>query len=131
MLSIGVRIDTRNNFGQTPLLIACCRTYSGVAIPNIMLDAGADPNAVDDNGWTCLHGAALSINIGLCKLLLSKGANIKCSDKMNVSPLLAACRGINNTQYGVSPPINELLQLLELFISYGANISQFDLIDGI
>jgi ankyrin repeat protein len=40
-----------------------------------LLDAGADPNWLDELGWTALHHAVDARHIGVARLLLSRGAD--------------------------------------------------------
>ncbi len=42
----------------------------------LLLEAKANPNHIDDNGWTLLHVAAFINNVSTIKLLLKYGANI-------------------------------------------------------
>jgi len=45
------------------------------ALAKILLDAGADPNGREDNGFTALHSAAQNGDVELVRLLLSRGAD--------------------------------------------------------
>jgi len=61
----------------------------------LLLDAGADPNAKEDVfGLTPLHGAAGNVTPEICQLLLDRGAassvNVCCDDEFEWSPLAAA-----------------------------------------
>ena len=56
--------------GATPLLLAA-RTGSLEAV-EMLLDDGANMEAVDDRLDTALHGAASTANLGPCKLLLER-----------------------------------------------------------
>lgn len=48
-----------------------------------VLAAGADVCAADSNGWTPLHHAADKGWLDICKILLSKGANVDAKDNSN------------------------------------------------
>lgn len=43
---------------------------------NRLRERGADPNAVDNEGWTPLHRAVLEGHIEICGALLAKGADV-------------------------------------------------------
>ena len=54
-----------------------------------MLDAGADPNARDEYGWTPLHRAAAWSNEdpAVVKALVDAGADIEVRDEDDKTPL--------------------------------------------
>lgn len=59
-----------------------------------LLDAGANIESVDQNGWTVLHIAASKGNIAIVEVLLKRGAAINATTNANQTPLLmAACNG--------------------------------------
>jgi ankyrin repeat protein len=60
------------------------------------LDAGADPNSLDEQGWTALNYAAGRGDVAMVKLLLERGADIFKTGRDNKTPhriALAAGRG--------------------------------------
>jgi ankyrin repeat protein len=61
-----------------------------VETTRILLEAGADPNARQQNGYTPLHEAVLTGNTELARLLLAHGANPHLSDDDGDSPLQLA-----------------------------------------
>jgi ankyrin repeat protein len=59
----------------------------------LLLDLGADPNAVDDNGETAMHGAAYQSRPKVVQLLAEGGANINVWNRKNKhgwTPLMIA-----------------------------------------
>jgi len=69
--------------------------YGDVSMFQLLLDAGADPNAKEDvDGRTPLHGAAGNATPEICQLLLDRGAassvNVCCNDEFEWSPLASA-----------------------------------------
>src|SRR2546423_9965764 len=54
-----------------------------VEAARLLLDLGADINAVDDNGETAMHGAAYQNRWDLIKLLGDRGADIKVWNNKN------------------------------------------------
>ena len=60
--------------GLTPLMIASAMGHEGVAVR--LLEKGADPDAVDRNGFAPLHRAVRSTKgVGIVEALLEHGAN--------------------------------------------------------
>ena len=59
-----------------------------------MLELGADVNAVDANGNTALHGAALTGANSVVNLLVEKGAKLDVKNKLGYMPVTIA-EGIN------------------------------------
>ncbi len=55
-----------------------------------LLQAGADPNAQDENGWTPLHFAAQSVSSDIAKALLAAGAKVDTKDSRGNTPLFRA-----------------------------------------
>src|SRR5690554_2313223 len=56
-LAAGTPVDTRDEFGQTPLVYALSN-QAPVTTVLVLLNAGADIDARTDNGWTPLMYAA-------------------------------------------------------------------------
>jgi len=75
LMGNGAEINTENQRGQTSLHYAC--VFRNKEIAEMLLDAGADANAKDNDGYTPL-GLALSPKGAPAKdiieLLLAKGA---------------------------------------------------------
>lgn len=66
-------INRKNLGGATALHIAC--RNSNVEIVKILLEAGADPDIGDNEGWTPTMRAALTGNQAVIDLLLAHGGN--------------------------------------------------------
>ena len=52
-----------------------------------LLDAGADPNEFEFDGWSALHWAARNGHLGIVKLLLERGASFGQQDSQGHTPL--------------------------------------------
>jgi ankyrin repeat protein len=90
----------------TPLMVACGIGVGGAAANEVagtepevleaaqmLLDLGADPNAVDANGETAMHGAAYKNLPKVVQFLADKGAKIEIWNRTNKygwTPLLIA-----------------------------------------
>eukprot|EP01122_Echinamoeba_exundans_P013977 TRINITY_DN6229_c0_g1_i1.p1 TRINITY_DN6229_c0_g1~~TRINITY_DN6229_c0_g1_i1.p1 ORF type:complete len:781 (-),score=153.69 TRINITY_DN6229_c0_g1_i1:97-2439(-) len=86
-------VTSQNVHRFTPLHMAVFHAES-VDCALALLDAGANIEAPDQNGWTALHIAASKGNDAIVDLLLSKGASINATTIANQTPLLmAACNG--------------------------------------
>ena len=75
LIQKGANLELRNNEGETPLLTALSSTgefRQEAAI--ILIKGGADVNAVDDDGNTCLSKVGDDLN--LMKLLIEHGAQV-------------------------------------------------------
>ena len=61
-------------------------------IIKLLLDAGADPNGVDEFGWTPLHTAAGGKQTEMMELLLDHGANPNKASNQGYKPLAVAAK---------------------------------------
>src|SRR5204863_8519007 len=81
----------------------------------ILLDLGADVNAVDDNGDTAMHGAAYNNYPLVVKLLADRGADPriwKQPNKQGVTPLFAAEGHIGRLPRPDPPTIDAVTRLM-------------------
>ena len=105
-----------------------------------MLDAGANPNALDNNTprarmragsprivfATALMRAAFSGDLELVKLLLAKGADPTIRSK-DYETMLEAAAGLAFIQgYSKGKPPAERLEVVKLFVSLGADVNAAD-----
>ena len=67
-------LESHNKIGYTPLHIACEKGYFEIA--KLLLEMGADLNALDNYGSTPLFNACESCNPDLVRLLLEKGVDL-------------------------------------------------------
>lgn len=73
---------------KTPLMIAASLGYTDIA--QVLLDHGANIEAVDTNGNSALMWAVLTGHLDTVKFLIEKGANINLQNKMGSTPLMIA-----------------------------------------
>lgn len=103
-------IDSRDEFGNTLLLLACqCRCED---LARIMVNKGADCNAVNTSGASCLHFACYrdSASKLIAKLLLKNGANPDVAERTYGCTPLHYCAGLGDIDF------------LKLLLTHGATI---------
>jgi ankyrin repeat protein len=100
-------VSARAGDGFTPLHLAAFFVHPGAA--RILLDAGADVNAVADNPMRVqpLHRAAAGDSVEICRLLLERGADPNERQAAGGRPLDAARQNGND-------------ELTDLLIAHGA-----------
>lgn len=107
LLEKGADLETpaANPMRVCPIHSAAAHPQRGRAttIAKHLLDAGADPNAQQEGGFTALHEAVLNEDLELAELLLSYGANPHVSNDEGDSPV----------QLAQSKGQTEMVQLLE------------------
>lgn len=94
--------------GKTPLIIAVGNSYIDTA--KILIENGADVNAIDFEGWSALSYAVNNGDIEIAKLLLTNKAKIK-------GELLIAIK---------SPIVESRINMMKLLIDNKANINYTD-----
>jgi ankyrin repeat protein len=83
----GVTVDSvaaRGGTESTPL--HCVVNWPGTEALRILLDAGAEVNAVDEMGCTALHRAAGRKNHAAIALLTERGANWNLHNRFGFTP---------------------------------------------
>ena len=75
LLSLGLDVDSRNNAGATPLMVAAyCDKQNAF---KMLIQNGADPSLKDKNGFRrLLHSAAQGRNTSIINKLLSLGLDV-------------------------------------------------------
>lgn len=85
----GVDINSADGRGNTPLLIHARRRCDR-DVMKMLINAGADINARNDDGNTVLHYVLDKGNCELARLLIKKGADYKVYNKKGVTPVSIA-----------------------------------------
>ena len=97
----GADINAKNGRDQTALMHACVNdprwfgsNRDHFEIAKLLLENGADANAVEMSGRTALTRAAESCNEQIVKLLLEQGADVNSKELTGMTALIwASCRG--------------------------------------
>lgn len=72
-----VSVDCRNGYGDTPLHIVSC--WGDCEAIDILVEAGADLNAVGESGFTPLHYAVEQNKLDAIAKLLQLGSTLDCA----------------------------------------------------
>jgi len=90
-LDAGGEVDIRNKCHGTGHMaetgLHCAAFWGRDEIARLLIDAGADVNALTERKSTPLHDAARLTNVGMARLLLKRGAKPDARDKDNETPL--------------------------------------------
>lgn len=94
LVEMGASVDVKDVNGQTPLIAACMKGNKNIA--KILLDAGADPNAKDEQNLSPLLAAVqdfvvcqyenFELNSKLIKLLLDFNVDTNHQDNVGLLP---------------------------------------------
>lgn len=113
LIQKGAIVDARDRLGRTPLINFAARGGSEIAIPKMLLAAGADPDiesAEGDENRTTLDFAVATGNLELTELLLAAHVNVNHKDIVGYSALHTAVK----TQH---------VDIVRLLLSHGADIN--------
>jgi ankyrin repeat protein len=73
LIKHGADVNTRNKAQQTPLILAA--HHGDVEVNEALMDAGAEMEAEDGNGWTALTWASYREHDSAASILISRGAD--------------------------------------------------------
>ena len=108
LLDAGAEVNTRNQLGETALLLAS--RYGYVKCVSSLLRAGADVNSSDHFSTSSLMNTAVEGYAKCTRELIAAGANVNMADHLGYTAL------IFSAQNGFSECVNELLKA-------GANVN--------
>ena len=109
-LALGVAVDSKNQFGITPLHSATCQ--GKIEIVRILIKNGAKIDEASYGKQTALHFAALNGSPLIAKLLIDNGATLNTLDSEDWTPLdcaLARGKGITFSNFDGRKAVAELL----------------------
>ena len=85
-----VDVNATNNRNQTALTNACINKDESAI--NVLLNARANPNIVNDNGHTCLHTAVIKeCSIEALQAIIDHAVDVNALNKDNETALTIAC----------------------------------------
>jgi ankyrin repeat protein len=131
LLAAGADLRLTSNDGSTPLMVAAGlgratftpgkpranRSPGAEAAVQVLLDAGADINAVNEADFTALHGAAFRGLNEVIQILVDRGANINARDFRGRTAYRLAEGSKQSFQFQAWPETAEFIKKL------GANTS--------
>ena len=86
-MGIDVNVKSDTHSGQTALHLAIAVTRQPVPFVRMLIDAGANVNARDDEGMTPLHFTAASMRLATARLLLEAGADASMTNNAGKKPV--------------------------------------------
>ena len=106
LLAAGANIEATDCYGDTPLSIAVyVPSKDCPRLVQYLLDAGANPNAIGDGGWTPLHYASENGFVEVANLLIKHGAAVNakatCERAGRKTSLQVAIRNSRHRMYPI------------------------------
>jgi hypothetical protein len=123
LIEYGARINEKDNYGRTALMIAAFldNNYNdNNIITKLLLRNGANVNIQNNTGQTALHFAIYVWNIEAIELFIHNNVNVNVRDHKGWSPLIVA-----NIRYYGDPKFNE--EIAQILINAGATLSDSDI----
>ena len=91
IISHGVDVNAVNKNIQTALMIACDKRRTDLI--NILLNARANPNITDADGFACIHHMVVKgCSKEALETIIKHGASVNASNRNNETALLIACK---------------------------------------
>ncbi|KAK0611987.1 ankyrin repeat-containing domain protein [Immersiella caudata] len=92
LIQMGANIESKDNYGRTPLLSAAINGHE--AVVKVLLEKGVEVESKDNYGRTPLLSAAMNGHEAVVKVLLEKGVEVESKDNRGWTPLSwAALKG--------------------------------------
>jgi hypothetical protein len=86
-------IDAKDRWGNTCLVLACERGYSGFV--DVLLEHGADTSVRNNKGWTAAHAATVGGHSQIFLTLYENGASVNERDNTGATPAHYAAQADN------------------------------------
>jgi ankyrin repeat protein len=108
LIVLGANLDWQDEsyYNFAPLHVAAW--FGRVEIVRMLIDAGADVEAKDNDGWAPLHRAAG--NVEIARMLIDAGANVNVQDEKGWTPLHVAA-------------LNERVEIVRVIIGAKAKLN--------
>ncbi len=131
LLGHSALVDSVNNYGATPLHYAISSS-GNEEIVSVLLDAHADINKKDDNGWTAVHLAAVSDLSSLVRLIVERGADLHALNEDDDTAFhLAFMRGKINSVRSLlesNCDVNEVGDRCKRLVHFASSVSSPDML---
>ena len=111
----GADINTKNNDGNTPLLLSIIQ--NNTEISRLLIEKGADIYAKNNNDSTPLLASTIKNNTEISRLLIERGADVNAKNKNGITPLYLAIKK-NNSEI-IQFLINNGVKPSERFCKHG------------
>jgi hypothetical protein len=128
LIQLGANVRARNRLGAEPLHYAVIgmpgsRTWNPAAqaaTVTYLIEAGADPNAIDKHAVTPLHRAVRTRCAGAVQALLEHGADVRCKNKNGSTPIDLASRTTGRGGSGSPEAKAQQVEIVRLLQQHGA-----------
>ena len=101
-INAGTDLNTKDDYGSTPLIIAS--TFGKTEVAKALIKGGADLNVTNNEGGTALHSAAFLCYNEIVEALLENGADKNIKNNFGSTPLAS-----------VSGPFKDVKPIYEQF----------------
>jgi hypothetical protein len=130
----GANVRARNRRGAEPLHYAAdgmpgSRRWdpeAQFAVVELLITAGADPNAADDSGVAPLHRAVRTRCAAAVRALLVNGADVRLKNKSGSAPLHLAVQTTGRGGSGSAAARDQQREIIEVLLAHGARSSDKD-----
>lgn len=134
LISLNANVRARNKRGAEPLHYAADGAPGSrgwdpeaqEAMVQLLIEAGADPNATDDSGVAPLHRAVRTRAASAVRALLSKGADARLANQRGSTPLHLAVQDTGRGGASSLAARQEQEEIIRLLIARGAQASDLD-----
>jgi ankyrin repeat protein len=134
LVAQGAAVRARNRRGAEPLHYAAdgrpgaddWDPHAQRELISYLLDAGADPDAIDKSGVAPLHRAVRTRSSGAVTALIDKGADPLLMNKSGSTPLHLAVQTTGKSNSGSEVAKEEQHRIIVLLLGYGASPTDRD-----
>jgi len=134
LVAQGAAVRARNRRGAEPLHYAAdgspgadyLESNAQCEVISYLIDAGADPDAIDKSGVAPLHRAVRTRSSAAVSALIDKGADPLLMNKSGSTPLHLAVQNTGKSNSGSEPAKEEQHRIIVLLLGHGASGTDLD-----